>query len=179
MTDWSRIVEQHGPTVWKTVYRLLDNEPDAADCFQNVFVAALKLSRRESIRNWPGLLKRLATTSALERLRQRYRQSSRLDSVTDDARPDPRQLEPSRVAETDELAEHLCRALARLDARQAQAFCLARLEGLSYGEIAAEMGVSINHVGVLLNRARSKLRRQLRAFAPASAGETSGEDHQP
>jgi RNA polymerase sigma-70 factor (ECF subfamily) len=179
MTNWSRIVEQHGPTVWKTVYRLLDNEADAADCFQNAFVAALKLSRREAVRNWPGLLKRLATTSALNGLRQRYRESSRVDSVVDGSAPDPKQLEPARAAETDELAEHLCRALAKLDTRQAQVFCLACLEGLSYREIAGEMGVRLNHVGVLLNRARSSLREQLRAFDPASAGETFGEDHQP
>lgn len=179
MTDWSRIVEQHGPTVWKTVYRLLDNAADAADCFQNAFMAALKLSRREAVRNWPGLLKRLATASALECLRRRYRESSRVDSVVDGSTSDPKQLEPARAAETDELAEHLCCALAKLDARQAQVFCLACLEGLSYREIAAQMGVRLNHVGVLLNRARSSLREQLRAFDPASAGETSGEDHQP
>ena len=179
MTDWSRIVEQHGPAVWKTVYRLLDNEADAADCFQNAFVEALKLSRREAVGNWPGLMKRLATASALQRLRQRYRESSRVDSVVDGSTPDPKRPEPALAAQTGELAEHLCRALARLDARQAQVFCLACLEGLSYREIAAELGVRVNHVGVLLNRARSKLREQLRAFDPASAGETSGEDHRP
>ena len=176
MTDWSRIVEQHGPAVWKTVYRLLDNEADAADCFQNAFVAALKLSRRETVRNWPGLLKRLATASALQRLRQRYRESRRVDSVVDGSTPDPKQLEP---AEADELAEHLCRALARLDARQAPVFCLACLEGLSYREIAAAIGSSINHVGVLLNRARSRLREQLRAFDPASASGISDKDPKP
>jgi len=179
MTDWSRIVEQHGPTVWKTVYRLLDHEADAADCFQNAFIEALRLSRREAVRNWPGLLKRLATASALERLRRRYRESRRVDSVVDGSAPDPKQLEPASAAEANELAEHLCRALAKLDARQAQVFCLACLEGLSYREIAAEMGVKLNHVGVLLNRARSGLRKQLRAFDPASAAETSGKDLPP
>jgi len=62
------------------------------------------------------------------------------------------------------------------DARQAQVFCLACLEGLSYREIAAALGLRINHVGVLLNRARSRLREQLRAFDPASAGRTSEKD---
>jgi RNA polymerase sigma-70 factor (ECF subfamily) len=176
MTDWSRIVERHGPTVWKTVYRLLDNEADAADCFQNAFLEALKLSRREAVRHWPGLLRRLATANALHRLRQRYRESSRVDSVVDGSTPDPKRPEPALAAETGELAEHLCRALAGLDARQAQVFCLACLEGLSYREIAAAIGLRINHVGVLLNRARSRLREQLRAFDPASAGRTSEKD---
>jgi len=33
MTDWSQIVERHGPAVWRMAVRLLSNEADAADCF--------------------------------------------------------------------------------------------------------------------------------------------------
>ena len=73
MVDWSQIVQQHGPLVWTTVYRLLRHEADAADCFQRTFLSALVLSRTQSIRNWPGLLQRLGTARALESLRQRLR----------------------------------------------------------------------------------------------------------
>ena len=45
MIDWPHIVQEHGPIVWNTVSRLLDNEADAADCFQDTFVSALNLSR--------------------------------------------------------------------------------------------------------------------------------------
>jgi hypothetical protein len=38
MTDWSQVVQEHGPLVWRTAYRLLGNEADAADCFQRAFV---------------------------------------------------------------------------------------------------------------------------------------------
>ena len=40
MTDWSQIVQEHGPLVWRTAYRLLNHEADAADCFQRTFVSA-------------------------------------------------------------------------------------------------------------------------------------------
>jgi DNA-directed RNA polymerase specialized sigma24 family protein len=93
--DWPEIVQQHGPIVWKTVYRLLSNEADAADCFQNAFMAALDVSRTQTVRNWPGLLKRLATTSALERLRQRYRQSGRETGLPRNPLADPRATEPA------------------------------------------------------------------------------------
>ena len=179
MTDWPDVVQQHGPMVWRTVYRLLGHEADAWDCFQNAFLSALELSRRETVRSWPALLKRLATTKALERLRQRYRESGRWSDLTEDFTVDPKAVEPGRVAESSELAEHLCDALAGLNARQAQVFCLACLEGLSYREIADEMGVTVNRVGVLLNRARGSLRRRLRAHDPASAGEPSRQEHPP
>ena len=75
---------------------------------------------------------------------------------------------PIQLAQTTELAEHLRAALADLDDRQAEVFCLACLEGCSYRQIASQLGLTISHVGVLLNRAKSGLRERLRAYAPNS-----------
>jgi RNA polymerase sigma-70 factor (ECF subfamily) len=167
MTDWSQIVKEYGPLVWKTVRRLVDNEADGADCFQRAFISALELSRKEAIRNWPGLLRRLATARALECLRQRRRDSNRLTTLPEGSIIDRNGVGPVQAAEKSELAEQLREALADLDARQAQVFCLACLDGLSYEQISYELDITVNHVGVLLNRARSSLRERLRAHAPA------------
>ena len=166
MTDWSDLVQRHGPMVWKTAHRLLRNEADAADCFQNTFVSALELSRTEAIRHWPALLSRLATARALERLRQRRRESGRLTTLPEGSIADARAAEPEQAAEASELADDLRKALVDLDERQAQVFCLACLEGLSYEQIAEQLGLTVNHVGVLLNRARASLRERLQAHAP-------------
>ena len=78
-------------------------------------------------------------------------------------------MEPVLAAETSELADHLRQALSELDDRQAQVFCLACLEGWSYEEIAGQLELNVNHVGVLLNRARTILREKLQPFEPATA----------
>jgi len=161
VTDWSEIVQQHGPIVWQTVYRLLSNEADAADCFQNAFMAALEVSRTQTVRNWPGLLKRLATTSALARLRQRHRESGRTSSLPQEPLADGKALDPGRRAVAKDLADRLREALASLDERDAEVLVLAYMESLSYRQIAEQLGVTVNHVGVLLNRARSVLRSRL------------------
>lgn len=67
MDEWQQIVHKHGPLVWKLSWRLLGNEADAADCFQDTFVAAVEVGRREVVRNWGGLLYRLATLKAMDR----------------------------------------------------------------------------------------------------------------
>jgi RNA polymerase sigma-70 factor, ECF subfamily len=170
MTDWSQIVQQHGPLVWTTVYRLLRHDADAADCFQRTFLSALELSRTETIRNWPGLLQRLGTARALESLRQRLRQARRLRPLLADVTVSANTLEPGQAAAVSELGDHLREALAQLDVRQAQVFCLACLDGLSYTEIADQLGLTVTHVGVLLNRARTRLRQRLRGHEPAAAG---------
>jgi RNA polymerase sigma-70 factor (ECF subfamily) len=169
MTDWSHTVQEYGPIVWKTVYRLLNNEADAADCFQDTFVSAVNLSRAQIVRNWPGLLKRLATARALDRLRQRRRESSRCTGMPEGFHPTEKAADPSRVAESHELTVHLRSALASLDSRQAEVFCLACLEDFDYRQIAEHLGLTVDHVGVLLSRARASLRERLQAHAPLSS----------
>lgn len=163
MIPWSAIVQQHGPLVWQTVYRIVRREEDAADCFQNTFLAALELSRWQAVRHWPALLKRVATMQALNRLGQRLREARRLRPLGDAPGPS-RELLPEQAARAAELSEQLVLALTELEPRQAEVFTLACLDGWSYQEIAAELRLTVNHVGVLLNRARAALRDRLRAF---------------
>ena len=174
MVDWPRILEQHGPLVWQTVYRLVGYGPDAADCFQNTFVAALEVARRETVRHWPALLKRLATIQSLDCLRKRMREAGRRQSLIEDPQA-PALFGPEQAARQAELAEELRRALADLEPRQAQIFCLACLDGWGYEDLAEHLGITVNHVGVLLNRARAALRVRLHAFDPAEKDKKIGE----
>jgi RNA polymerase sigma-70 factor (ECF subfamily) len=164
MTDWSQIVEEHGSVVWQTAYRLLDHEADAADCFQRTFMSALEVAARQAVQSWPALLRRLATARALEQLRSRIRSRRRSAELPEELAGAGRS--PLEAAEAGELAEQLRQALTQIDARQAEVFCLACLESLSYQQVGEALGISGNHVGVLLNRARTSLQNRLAAFAP-------------
>lgn len=169
MTDWQRVVDEHGGIVWKTVHRLVGDDADAADCFQEAFVAALEISRRQKIANWPGLLKRLATAKSLDRLRRKFRSTAEPLPAGDSSGIVGDVRTPATMAEERELVAHLREALAQLPREQAEACCLRFLEELSYEQIADELGVTINHVGVLLHRARGALRERLATFAPTAA----------
>jgi RNA polymerase sigma-70 factor (ECF subfamily) len=160
MPDWDEILARDGPAVWRTAYRLVGNRADADECFQEVFLAALKVARRGPVRDWPGLLKRLVVARAVDRLRRRLRQGPQ-DAVPDwDALRGPAPS-PSRSAEDAELSARLREALARLPSKQAECFCLQVLEGWNYAEIAAHLRETTNTVGVLLHRARARLRQLL------------------
>ena len=167
MTDWNAVVREHGPLVWRVAFRLLGNEADAADCFQRAFVSTLESSPTAEVRDWPALLRRVATNRALEQLRERYRRTARAGSLPDSPLLDDHAADPLDAAAGEELAGRLREALARIDPRQAEVFCLASLESWSHPEISTLLGVTANHVGVLLSRARSALRDELRAFDPA------------
>ena len=159
VVNWKIIIKEHGPVVWQTAYRLLGNDADAADCFQETFVCALELSRRQRVRNFPALLTRLATTRAIDQLRRRFRRER--IGTTDHSRfeePD-NHPNPAQYAQQQELTARLKTALAQLPSQEAQVFCLRYLNDMSYRQIAGELGIKTTAAGVILHRARTKLRQ--------------------
>lgn len=154
----------HGPSVWATVYRILDNHADALDCYQEVFLEAFRRVDGQIVENWPALLKWLGTRRAIDALRRRKRDKSlppgnlatlELTSVHVDP-PDLMRLE---------LMDRLKSELANLPNRQGEAFWLRSIEQLTYAEIATQMGTDTSEVGVLIHRARQHLRIALSEFA--------------
>src|SRR5262249_35598374 len=160
MPNWQEILSQEGAVVWQTAYRILGHRADTEECYQETFLAALEVSRREVVRSWRALLQRLATARAVERLRQRRRRRAR-EQVTGWDRVQSPMPSPSQTAEERELAQRLREALAHLSPKQAEVFCLHCLEAWSYQEIAQELGLSVDAVGVTLHRARKRLQKLL------------------
>jgi RNA polymerase sigma-70 factor, ECF subfamily len=174
MIDWETIVEQYGPLVWATVFRLVDNHADASDCFQETFLEAVKVARRESVRDWPSLLRPLSTARGLGLLRGRCRSRGRMEAQADlDGFPG-QGSSPESKAEGSELAERLRTALAELPAQQAEVFCLCCVDQMSYREIGQRMQLTTNAVGVQLHRARRKLKELLEPVAAKATGKDRG-----
>ena len=178
MKSDGEIVRRHGPMVWKTIWRLvggIGRDADAADCFQEVFLAALEAGRREEVRNWEAMLRRIATAKGLDMLRTRIRRRGR-----EAARPEWEELAdriepPGASLEHAELAGELREALARLWAEEAELFCLRHLEEMSYEQIGEAMGMTTSAVGVGLHRVKEKLRGWLTAGKIASEDEVRSE----
>lgn len=159
MHDWDQILDVFGSVVWKQALRMLGNECDAADCFQNVMLEAFELSQVQSVQSWPALLKRLAILRSLDLLRTRYRRATAELSVVEP--PDPASSRSAEIIDTRDLVEALRREIAFLPADQAEAFSLRWIEGLSNEEVARSMRVTRNHAGVLIHRARRTLQDKL------------------
>ncbi len=158
---WPEIIREHGPSVWRTVYRLLANQEDAAECYQEVFLDALRLAKSQSIDSWGAVLTTIATRRAVDRLRQRITQQQRhTSSESVDVVADRGPLATDELTD-DELTQRLRQALAELPENQAEAFWLNHMEQQTYEEIATRLSLTIDHVGVLLHRARTRLRETL------------------
>jgi RNA polymerase sigma-70 factor (ECF subfamily) len=138
--------------VYATAWRILANAADAEDVVQEVFLQVHQLHRTQPVRYWVGLLRRLATCRALDRLRQR-RQTQTLDGVA------LASLTPGPDAALmgKELAQRLRLAIGQLPPREAAVFCMRYFEDLSYQQIAEALRVRIGAVSVALHKARAKL----------------------
>jgi RNA polymerase sigma-70 factor (ECF subfamily) len=156
--DWNRILDEHGPVVWRQALRMLGNEADAADCYQAVILEAFEGAGRREIQDWRAFLRRLTVCRSLDRLRDRYRRRTGEQSIDSVAVAGPPGSDP---VETGELAERLRSGFARLPPKQAEAFALRWVDGLTNEEVAERMEITPNHVAVLLHRARAALRSLL------------------
>jgi RNA polymerase sigma factor (sigma-70 family) len=167
VTDWESILRADGPAVWRTARRLVGNDADADECFQEVFIDALEFSRKRSVQHWRALLTKLATARAIDHLRRRGRRHSREEPIDWENLSQTGAL-PQEQAETAELSQLLRNALVELPLRQAEVFCLACLDGWSYEQIAEQLAISVNSVGVLIHRAKRKLRDLLASINKVS-----------
>jgi RNA polymerase sigma-70 factor (ECF subfamily) len=160
-TDWSAIVHEHGATVWRLARRLLDDEADAGDCFQETFIAALSASRSTPVANWPGFLSRICAARAVDLLRRRIRDRRRTAPLVDALAVAAAGPTAADALAGHELADRLRAALTALPRQQAEVFTLTVVEQLPHAEVATLCGLTPNHVGVLVHRARVRLRELL------------------
>lgn len=152
--------------VFSTAMRLLANQAEAEDVSQEVFLKAYE--RFDQLRESPtagGWLKTVATNLSLNHLsryRARWSFFSELFSPSAEERefeiefaaPD----EPRPDRDRFELVET---ALRKLPPAQRVPLVLYHLDGLSYEEIAAKLGVTLGKVKTDLFRGRAALRKKL------------------
>jgi RNA polymerase sigma factor (sigma-70 family) len=103
----------------------------------------------------------LATTRAIDRLRQKYHKSQQLIESVDLANLASINPGPAQQLQTKELMMQLRQAISMLPPQEAKAFCLRYLNDMSYRQIAKELNIKSGAAGILLHRARMKLQQIL------------------
>jgi RNA polymerase sigma-70 factor (ECF subfamily) len=153
--DWNLIVREHGPMVYRVAWRILDDAQEAEDVGQEVFLELHRMLASRRVRNLGGLLRRLATLRALDRLRRRKTATRFCESAAVDCHS------PEAELVEEELAGAVREAIARLPERMAAVFCLRYAENLSNLEIAEVLKISPSAVSTNLGRARQRLAAML------------------
>ncbi|MBX7245561.1 MAG: sigma-70 family RNA polymerase sigma factor [Candidatus Sumerlaeaceae bacterium] len=161
-TEWvGRLADLHGRLVYNAAYRIVGNTDDAEDVLQTVFLRLLDGTAAEDhARDWGAFLRVSATRAAVD-VTRRKRNIVTEDSITMDTRTVPDAVSPDEVLDGKRLAALTRQALEQIPARDAEVFALRHFEEMPYEDIVGHLGISTNQVGVILHRARKRLRQIL------------------
>lgn len=163
---WEEIVSTHSGRVYRLAYRLTGNQHDAEDLTQEVFVRVFRSLSTYSPGTFEGWLHRITTNLFLDMVRRKQR--IRFDALGEDAaeRLPSREPTPQQVFNDAHFDADVQQALDTLAPEFRAAVVLCDIEGLSYEEIAATLGVKLGTVRSRIHRGRSQLRKALAHRSP-------------
>jgi RNA polymerase sigma factor (sigma-70 family) len=167
--SWDEVVRTHSARVYRLAFRLTGNRADAEDLTQEVFVRVFRALDNYRPGTFEGWLHRITTNLFLDLARRRAR--IRFEALPEDAERVPgRERSPEQVFHDDNFDDDVQRALDALPPDFRAAVVLCDIEGLSYEEIAATLGIKLGTVRSRIHRGRTLLREALAHRAPRQAG---------
>jgi RNA polymerase sigma-70 factor (ECF subfamily) len=163
---WEEIVQQHSARVYRLAYRLTGNPHDAEDLTHDVFIRVFRSLNSYTPGTFEGWLHRITTNVFLDKMRRKQR--IRFDALPEDAagRMASREPGPAQTFDDTHFDDDVQKALDALPPDFRAAVVLCDIEGLSYEEIAATLGVKLGTVRSRIHRGRAQLREALAHRAP-------------
>jgi RNA polymerase sigma-70 factor (ECF subfamily) len=161
LPSWEEIVRTHSARVYRLAYRLTGNQHDAEDLTQEVFVRVFRSLSSYTPGTFEGWLHRITTNLFLDGARRRQR--IRFEGLGEDVaqRLPGTELSPAQAWDERHLDGDIQEALQALPPDYRAAVVLCDIEGFSYEEIAATMGVKLGTVRSRIHRGRAQLRAAL------------------
>lgn len=165
--SWEEIVTEHSARVYRLAYRLTGNVHDAEDLTHDVFVRVFRSLHSYRPGTFEGWLHRITTNVFLDKMRRKQR--IRFDALADEAaaRLPSREVGPEQQVTDAQFDDDVQRALDALPPDFRAAVVLCDIEGLSYDEIAATLGIKLGTVRSRIHRGRAQLRDALAHRDPA------------
>ena len=161
-SELETLFQAHHGRVFRTAQRITGSAADAEDVLQTVFLRLVKGQEEyDWSQNPEAYLSRAAINASLDLLRSRTRSRA---VALDDAHADSivsTFRSPEAVHADRELQTLVRQAVSRLGNTAGEMFVLRYYEGFDNKEIAAFMKTSPLVVGVVLHRARTKLRKEI------------------
>ncbi|HZA11746.1 RNA polymerase sigma factor SigE [Mycobacterium sp.] len=162
MPSWDELVRQHADRVYRLAYRLSGNQHDAEDLTQETFIRVFRSVQNYQPGTFEGWLHRITTNLFLDMVRRRSR--IRMEALPEDYdRVPAEEPDPEQIYHDSRLGPDLQAALDSLPPEFRAAVVLCDIEGLSYEEIGATLGVKLGTVRSRIHRGRQALREYLAA----------------
>lgn len=153
--EFDNLAAKYGAFVLNAALRLVRDENTAGDVQQEVFLAIWRQKRGRCVTDWKAYLYRTTIRKAMEQIRKMKTFPTSSVPYDHPACGDANRPENRLIAS--ETRRHLARCISELPDKQAQAFTLLRIEGLSYPQAAEIMDCRQETVRVHLHRGLKQL----------------------
>lgn len=170
---FQELVNRYRNQITNFIYRMLSDYDRAVDLAQETFVRVYTSAERyQANYSFSTYIYRIASNLAITDLRQRKRRRlipipSFFDREGEEMEfeiPDDRFVNPDDAMIDDERRRAVSRAIATLPEKYRAAVVLRDVEGRSYEEISAVLGLSDGTVKSRINRARNLLKEKLKEY---------------
>lgn len=152
----------HHDRIFRTAHRITGSPADAEDVLQTVFLRLVKGRENYDLSDNPeAYLSRAAINASLDLMRSRTRAKSVGLSEVDTEALESKFQSPEAEQVDRELQTLIRQAVANLGKTAGEMFVLRYYEGYENQEIARMMDTSQMVVGVVLHRARTRLRKEI------------------
>ena len=163
---FGRIVERHSDLVYSVAFRMLHNVEDAMDAAQEAFISAYRgfaaFKDQSQVSTW---LYRIVVNACLMKIRKEKTRLNHLaETGVDNAVAHDWRANPERSAMNSELRGVLDAGLSRLRPEQRVVVVLRDVHGLSLGETAEVLDLSVPAIKTRLRRGRLFLREYLEGY---------------
>jgi RNA polymerase sigma-70 factor (ECF subfamily) len=176
---FAELVHRHAARVQRLAAGMLLDEMEAEDAAQEVFLKAHRsLDRFRGDAAFGTWIHRITVNHCKDRLRQRaLRRWVSWDGLVERLGGEPVEAAgpADSVTRPSEAAEELARLLRGLTGDQRAVLLLREQDGLSYGEIAETLGMTLDAVKARLKRARAAALEASRHFEPPTGVQTTKE----
>lgn len=168
---FKKLVDEWQNMVYNTAVSIVQNEDDADDITQEVFIQVYQsVSSFKGESKFSTWLYRVTVSKALdhEKKKKRKKRFGFVQSLFGgDGEEQVHAVEfnhPGVQLEKKEKAGELFNALKKLPDKQRIAFTLHKLEGQSYQEVAEIMNTTLYAVESLMSRAKTNLKKELNSY---------------
>ncbi|MGY2342168.1 sigma-70 family RNA polymerase sigma factor [Pseudomonas sp. SDO5532_S415] len=151
--DVGGLFRAHYPWLCARLRQYLGTAASAEDIAAETFVQLLEAPQPVSIREPRALLTTIARRLIYQLWRRRDLERRHLDQLQQaDQSSTP---SPEELAQLTQALHGLDRTLARLPGKVRATFLLSRVDGLTYPQIAAELGISLRSVSAYMTRSEA------------------------
>ena len=166
---FGQLIDRHASTIVNLAYRMVGNQAEAEDLAQESFLSAFKaLPSFRADSKFSTWLYRIAANKCKDWLRAKRPGQGQYDIDVDDAldRHVAEERTPERLLSQQQVAQQLEQAIQRLPPLYREAFVLKHIEGLSYEEMEAMLGVNGDALKMRVYKGRLQLSKELVALDP-------------